>query len=262
MTETGHSVNDCWVYCCTTYTINTTKCIPSATQFVVPDQMHTEWSRVSMQPDGAAEVHSREEIWETECCSWVQLQPVWTTHCSKHKAAVRMHSFSPHMLLSVSMDGTNPVLIVPSNVNFRNILDLSDYPALYHVSSNVSCVFPRKQLFCKLTLRHLNRQPHHVLRHVNGKRFKKALSKCQCITLFQLLISGLLWWHLHYTVEMLYNPAPGHYRLFVTPIIQTGKSTLPDVILYLCFTTFLLVYMTQSYKFCLTWICTRTICVN
>ncbi|XP_008324220.1 surfeit locus protein 2 [Cynoglossus semilaevis] len=34
-----------------------------------------------------------------------------------------------------------------------------------------------KQLFCKLTLRHLNRQPHHVLRHVNGKRFKKALSK-------------------------------------------------------------------------------------
>eukprot|EP00066_Takifugu_rubripes_P003141 XP_003965517.1 PREDICTED: surfeit locus protein 2 [Takifugu rubripes] len=33
------------------------------------------------------------------------------------------------------------------------------------------------QLFCKLTLRHLNRQPHHVLRHINGKRFKKALSK-------------------------------------------------------------------------------------
>ncbi|XP_069027969.1 surfeit locus protein 2 [Embiotoca jacksoni] len=33
------------------------------------------------------------------------------------------------------------------------------------------------QLFCKLTLRHLNRQPHHVLRHVSGKRFKKALSK-------------------------------------------------------------------------------------
>lgn len=33
------------------------------------------------------------------------------------------------------------------------------------------------QLFCRLTLRHLNRQPHHVLTHVNGKRFKKALSK-------------------------------------------------------------------------------------
>ncbi|KAM9306157.1 surfeit locus protein 2 [Pholidichthys leucotaenia] len=33
------------------------------------------------------------------------------------------------------------------------------------------------QLFCKLTLRHLNRQPHHVLKHVNGKRYKKALAK-------------------------------------------------------------------------------------
>ncbi|KAM6985121.1 surfeit locus protein 2 [Aplochiton taeniatus] len=33
------------------------------------------------------------------------------------------------------------------------------------------------QLFCKLTLKHLNRLPHHVLRHVNGKRFKKALAQ-------------------------------------------------------------------------------------
>ncbi|KAJ0057335.1 hypothetical protein NL108_002267, partial [Boleophthalmus pectinirostris] len=33
------------------------------------------------------------------------------------------------------------------------------------------------QLFCKLTLRHLNRKPHHVTRHVSGKRFKKALAK-------------------------------------------------------------------------------------
>ncbi|XP_024154461.1 surfeit locus protein 2 [Oryzias melastigma] len=33
------------------------------------------------------------------------------------------------------------------------------------------------QLFCKLTLRHLNRDPHHVLIHVNGKRFKKALAQ-------------------------------------------------------------------------------------
>ncbi|XP_066518257.1 surfeit locus protein 2 isoform X2 [Hoplias malabaricus] len=32
-------------------------------------------------------------------------------------------------------------------------------------------------LFCKLTLRHLNRSPEHVLRHINGKRFKKALTQ-------------------------------------------------------------------------------------
>ncbi|XP_064649023.1 surfeit locus protein 2-like [Lineus longissimus] len=33
------------------------------------------------------------------------------------------------------------------------------------------------QLFCKLTLRTLNKQPVHVLRHVNGKRFKRALAR-------------------------------------------------------------------------------------
>ncbi|XP_061118714.1 surfeit locus protein 2 [Conger conger] len=32
-------------------------------------------------------------------------------------------------------------------------------------------------LFCKLTLRHINRLPHHVLRHVNGKRYQRALQK-------------------------------------------------------------------------------------
>ncbi|XP_077594137.1 surfeit locus protein 2 [Stigmatopora nigra] len=33
------------------------------------------------------------------------------------------------------------------------------------------------QLFCKLTLRHINRKPHHVLKHVDGKRYKKALTQ-------------------------------------------------------------------------------------
>ncbi|KAJ7987301.1 hypothetical protein DPEC_G00337310 [Dallia pectoralis] len=32
-------------------------------------------------------------------------------------------------------------------------------------------------LFCKLTLRHINRLPHQVLKHVNGKRFQKAKKK-------------------------------------------------------------------------------------
>ncbi|XP_052670745.1 surfeit locus protein 2 isoform X2 [Harpia harpyja] len=31
------------------------------------------------------------------------------------------------------------------------------------------------QLFCKLTLRHINKFPEHVLRHVQGKRYQKAL---------------------------------------------------------------------------------------
>ncbi|XP_076867533.1 surfeit locus protein 2 [Brachyhypopomus gauderio] len=33
------------------------------------------------------------------------------------------------------------------------------------------------RLFCKLTLRHINRVPQHVLRHVTGKRYKKALAQ-------------------------------------------------------------------------------------
>ncbi|XP_030625497.1 surfeit locus protein 2 [Chanos chanos] len=32
-------------------------------------------------------------------------------------------------------------------------------------------------LFCKLTLRHINRVPHHVLRHVSGKRYQRALQR-------------------------------------------------------------------------------------
>ncbi|NXS51982.1 SURF2 protein, partial [Brachypteracias leptosomus] len=38
------------------------------------------------------------------------------------------------------------------------------------------------QLFCKLTLRHINKFPEHVLRHVQGKRYQKALKtyeQCQ-----------------------------------------------------------------------------------
>lgn len=38
------------------------------------------------------------------------------------------------------------------------------------------------QLFCKLTLRHINKVPEHVLRHVHGRRYQRALKryeKCQ-----------------------------------------------------------------------------------
>uniref|UniRef100_UPI00398EE1DA surfeit locus protein 2 n=1 Tax=Pristiophorus japonicus TaxID=55135 RepID=UPI00398EE1DA len=41
-----------------------------------------------------------------------------------------------------------------------------------------------QQLFCKLTIRHLNKIPQHVLRHVNGKRYQKALRKyTECASL-------------------------------------------------------------------------------
>lgn len=35
----------------------------------------------------------------------------------------------------------------------------------------------RHQLFCKLTLRHINKCPEHVLRHTQGRRYQRALRK-------------------------------------------------------------------------------------
>ncbi|XP_008578904.1 PREDICTED: surfeit locus protein 2 [Galeopterus variegatus] len=35
----------------------------------------------------------------------------------------------------------------------------------------------RHQLFCRLTLRHINKSPEHVLRHTQGRRYQTALRK-------------------------------------------------------------------------------------
>ena len=37
----------------------------------------------------------------------------------------------------------------------------------------------RGQLFCKLTKRYLNNLPHHIRRHINGRRFQKALNNLE-----------------------------------------------------------------------------------
>uniref|UniRef100_F6YMT1 Uncharacterized protein n=1 Tax=Ciona intestinalis TaxID=7719 RepID=F6YMT1_CIOIN len=39
------------------------------------------------------------------------------------------------------------------------------------------------QLFCTLTLRHLNKIPSHLEKHVNGKRYKKAKAKWEACQL-------------------------------------------------------------------------------
>ncbi|CAF0917568.1 unnamed protein product [Adineta ricciae] len=36
-----------------------------------------------------------------------------------------------------------------------------------------------RQLFCKLTSRHLNKDPHHIMKHVEGKKFKRAYAQCR-----------------------------------------------------------------------------------
>ncbi|XP_028341991.1 surfeit locus protein 2 isoform X5 [Physeter macrocephalus] len=38
------------------------------------------------------------------------------------------------------------------------------------------------QLFCKLTLRHINKSPEHVLRHTQGRRYRRALQKSELFT--------------------------------------------------------------------------------
>jgi len=37
----------------------------------------------------------------------------------------------------------------------------------------------RKQLFCKLTCRHLNKEPHHIMKHIQGKKFQRAYIHCK-----------------------------------------------------------------------------------
>ncbi|CAL8085425.1 unnamed protein product [Calicophoron daubneyi] len=46
----------------------------------------------------------------------------------------------------------------------------SDY--IVDVSSSIE---HRNQLFCKLTWRYINKDPDHLLRHLHGRRFQKAL---------------------------------------------------------------------------------------
>ena len=39
----------------------------------------------------------------------------------------------------------------------------------------------RHQFFCKLTWRHINKEPHHIMKHITGKRFKRAYLHCKFV---------------------------------------------------------------------------------
>lgn len=52
-------------------------------------------------------------------------------------------------------------------------------PCLSTVLANQVSLPLRHQLFCKLTLRHINKSPEHVLRHTQGRRYQRALHKCK-----------------------------------------------------------------------------------
>lgn len=48
-----------------------------------------------------------------------------------------------------------------------------DNPSIHH--------FLRKQLYCALTNRYINRKPAEVTLHLEGRRYKQALQKCKLI---------------------------------------------------------------------------------
>ncbi|XP_075704802.1 surfeit locus protein 2 [Rhinoderma darwinii] len=62
----------------------------------------------------------------------------------------------------------------------RKYKRLSSRPLAFHYSSFEPHIVPSTkngQLFCKLTLRHINKVPEHVQRHVQGKRYLRALHR-------------------------------------------------------------------------------------
>ncbi|XP_061783074.1 surfeit locus protein 2 isoform X1 [Nerophis lumbriciformis] len=89
---------------------------------------------------------------------------------------------SQHVMIKCTLNGHE----LPCNLaELENFTKGKKYQKLSsHAEFNYSQYEPHivpstkqpNQLFCKLTLRHLNRLPQHVLKHVNGKRFKKALN--------------------------------------------------------------------------------------
>ncbi|XP_062411001.1 surfeit locus protein 2 [Sardina pilchardus] len=60
---------------------------------------------------------------------------------------------------------------------YKKLSAVAEFDYRQHEPHVVPSTKEPNHLFCKLTLRHINRLPHHVLRHVNGKRFQKALQK-------------------------------------------------------------------------------------
>ncbi|XP_072548847.1 surfeit locus protein 2 [Salminus brasiliensis] len=63
-----------------------------------------------------------------------------------------------------------------SGIKFKKLCATAEFNYSQYEPHLVPSTKQPNHLFCKLTLRHINRVPEHVLRHVNGKRYKKALT--------------------------------------------------------------------------------------
>ncbi|XP_006640801.1 surfeit locus protein 2 [Lepisosteus oculatus] len=70
-----------------------------------------------------------------------------------------------------------------SGKKYQQLSAIADFDYRQYEPHVVPSTKQPNQLFCKLTLRHINRLPHHVLQHVGGKRYQRALQKYEACVL-------------------------------------------------------------------------------
>lgn len=64
-----------------------------------------------------------------------------------------------------------------SGIKYKKLCAQAEFNYSQYEPHIVSSTKQPDHLFCKLTLRHINRVPQHVVRHVSGRRYKRALEK-------------------------------------------------------------------------------------
>uniref|UniRef100_A0A8C5ZGN2 Surfeit 2 n=1 Tax=Marmota marmota marmota TaxID=9994 RepID=A0A8C5ZGN2_MARMA len=88
----------------------------------------------------------------------------------------------------------------------------------------------RHQLFCKLTLRHINKSPAHVLRHTQGHRYQRALRRyedCQKQGV-EYVPACLLHKKRRVESEVDRNQPPGLREAFWEPLSSDESGALSD----------------------------------
>ncbi|XP_051981481.1 LOW QUALITY PROTEIN: surfeit locus protein 2 [Xyrauchen texanus] len=98
--------------------------------------------------------------------SFLQNHPFFElTDCKKVKCTLNGHE------LPCSL---NELQLFTAGKKYKKLSEEAEFNYSQYEPHIVASTKQPNRLFCKLTLRHLNRVPQHILRHVNGKRYKKA----------------------------------------------------------------------------------------
>ncbi|XP_043095879.1 surfeit locus protein 2 [Puntigrus tetrazona] len=101
--------------------------------------------------------------------SFLQKHPCFElTDSSKIRCSLNAHEF-PCSLAELQ-------LFTAGN-KYKKLRAQADFDYSRYEPHIVSSTKQPHHLFCKLTLRHINRVPEHVLRHVGGRRYRRALEQ-------------------------------------------------------------------------------------